>query len=1304
MNKWTKEQEQAIYEKNSNLLVAAAAGSGKTAVLVERIINKAINENIDIDKLLVVTFTNAAASEMRERVLDAIYKKLDEDPENTKLQRQITLLNMANICTIDSFCLDVVKNNFYELDNVSPNFRIADTTEIDLLKQEILDELFEEKYLNEDKDFTKLVNTYTSYRDDAPLKDLILSIYSFISSNPYPKKWIDEKVEMFNMKESLNQDFSKTEWGKILLNEVNEELVDDLSILKNSISGLENESDLEPFVQTIASDIKQLETLQSNLDNWDKAFNIVQSITFLTWPRKKVESEIKEELKQTRNSVKAKFNKKIGQIFVSDSKQSNQDIYDMYDILKKLENLIVEFDNEFSRKKREKNIVDFTDIEHMALNILVKDVRIKDNIIKYEEIEKTEIAKKYEEKFEEIAIDEYQDSNLVQELILLSVSRGNNMFMVGDVKQSIYRFRQAMPTLFLNKYANYETIKKSENIININHENNAENELNSNDTINKENKDNKEITLKDRKIQLFKNFRSRKNILDFTNLIFKDIMSINLGEVDYNEEEYLNYGSQDYEDLDQNFKTEIDIIDLKDKIQDITETKADNNNLLITEKSNKIDNLNIENQNTENEEHLENIEIEAKLVAQKIQELVKSKYQVFDKKKKIARDITYKDIAILLRSTKNKANIYEQELIKLDIPVFSDSNQEYLDSIEIQTIMSLLKIIDNPMQDIPLVTVLRSNIGKFTDNELVEIRLADKQDNFYNCMQKAKLSVNDNLKTKIENFLNKIDEWRKEQEYLSLDELIWKIYSDTGYYDYVGLMPNGELRQANLKVLFERAKKYETASFKGLYNFIRFIERLQLSSGDMGSAKIIGENDNVVRIMSIHKSKGLEFPVVFLVNTNKKFNEEDIRKNPVLLHQNLGIGARYINYNAQIQYDTLSREAVKEIIETESISEEMRVLYVALTRAREKLFITGTSNDLEKELEDIEKQKEIYSKLNGKINPILVKKYKSYLDWILLVRSYEKENSKDVIELNTIDKKEILNNVKDNENQEENTMQKVVETLEKQDKQINSNLEKIKEQIEYEYPNKLATTIPTKSSVTKIKQIKNEQVMQINIEQAEISKKNNQEKNEKSEQQETKISFEKPKFLQDEKEQKISASKKGTLIHLCLQHLKPKEEYNIDKIQNLINNLVLKQIITQKEADAIDASKILQFTKSKIWDLLKNAKKYYQEKPFYINVPASEIYSKEAEKKGIENTDKSIEENILVQGIIDLYFVTQDNKLILVDYKTDYVPQGKEKELIEKYQSQLLLYKQALENSLHKKVDITYIYSVFLDKEIEINL
>ena len=748
-------------------------------------------------------------------------------------------------------------------------------------------------------------------------------------------------------------------------------------------------------------------------------------------------------------------------------------------------------------------------------------------------------------------------------------------------------------------------------------------------------------------------------------------MSQNLGEVEYDEKEYLNFGAEDYQKNNQNLKTEIDIIDIK-KDDESQETYNYSNSPEYENADQNEDDVELE--------HIENIELEAKYVAKKIKELIDSKYQIYDRKNACFRDIKYKDIAILLRSTKDKASIYEQEIMNLGMPVFSDSNQEYLDSIEIQTIMSLLKIIDNPMQDIPLVTVLRSNIGGFTDNELVEIRLSDKYDNFYNCMLKAKVDVKPELKQKIEKFLNQIEEWRKEQEYLALDELIWKIYSDTGYYNYVGLMPNGNLRQANLKMLFERAKKYETASFKGLYNFINFIDKLKVNSGDLGAAKIIGENDDVIRIMSIHKSKGLEFPVVFLVNSNKQFNEQDIRKNPVLLHQEMGIGAKYIDYNAQVQYDTLTREAVKNVIRNENISEEMRVLYVALTRAKEKLIITGVSNDFTKQTEDIEKQASIYPRKNGKINSILVKKYKSYLDWILLVYLYEKENTNNLIELNKIEPSQIVSAQK--QQTQENNSNKIVKILD--EKECNQQLlENIKNKIEFEYQNKLATTIPTKSSVTKIKQMKEKQVgVDIeSLEDTEIIEEGLKVKE---------ITFEKPKFLKEEKDTKITSAQKGTLIHLCMQKLNPKEEYNLQKIKDLIQNLQLKQIITEKEAETINLYKILEFTKSNIWDDLKTAKEIYQEKPFYINVPAKEIY------------EQDIEENVLVQGIIDLYYIDKDDKLVLLDYKTDYVENGKENELVKKYKKQLDLYKEALEQALNREVDKVFIYSVYLGKNIEI--
>lgn len=1230
--KWTKEQSQAINEKGSNILVAAAAGSGKTAVLVERIINKIINENIDIDKLLVVTFTNAAASEMRERILDAIYKKLEEYPENQNLQRQITLINKASICTIDSFCLEVVRNNFFELDNISPNFRIADTTEIELLKQEVIEDIFEEKYENQDENFSKLINTYTSYRDDTPLKELVLKIYSYIQSSPFPEEWLNEKIEMFNLKDKLNEDFSKTPWGNILLKEIEEEIIDDIKTLEDIKKELDLDSELESFSQVVRSDLDLLKILQENINNWDKLYEIYNKMSFVSWPRKKIESDLKEYAKNVRDDVKKKFSSKLSKILICNSEEANQDIFDMYEILLKLKNLILEFGKEFSKRKRLKNMVDFNDIEHLALDILIKKQEDK--------IEITDVAKRYQKKFIEIAIDEYQDSNLVQEYILTSISNNNNIFMVGDVKQSIYKFRQAMPELFISKYKTYK-----------NKENKSEND--------------------NLKIQLFKNFRSRKNVLDFTNLIFENIMRGSLGDIEYNKEEYLNLGA-DYKEIEQNLKAEIDIINLKDQ-----ENEEENTSEILEEE--------------ENTERLENIQLEARFVASKIKELIENKFQVFDRKKNCFRDIKYKDIVVLLRSTKTSAPIFEEEIINLDMPVFSDSSQEYLDSIEIENIMSLLRIIDNPIQDIPLVTVLRSNIGKFTDDELVEIRLSDKYDNFYNAMQKAKINVGKNLQEKIEKFLTNLEKWRKEQEYLALDEFVWKLYSDTGYYNYVGLMQNGELRQANLKMLFERAKQFETASFKGLYNFINFIEKLKLSSGDLGSAKLIGENDDVIRIMSIHKSKGLEFPVVFLANTGKQFNLMDLNKN-ILLHQELGIGVKYINYDKQVQYDTLSKSAIKSKVFTETLSEEMRILYVALTRAKEKLYITGTMNDYEKEIEKMKIQVERYSKNGNKINQILIKKYKKYLDWINLVYLYEKGNTKDLIEYNVLEKEEIIKKCKRIE-QEEIDVVKMLEEHKKDKEEI----KKIEEILNFEYKHKLATTIPTMSSVTQIKQ------MQDNIKGSKVRKEDKEEavqkpeksnllkksKEVKERKEERMTTFDKPKFLKEDKEDKLTNAEKGTLVHLCMQHLNEKVEYNLEKIKKLVEELERKEIITSKEKENINLYKILEFTKSNIWKEMKKAKKVYKERPFFINIPAKEIYKEE------------IEEKILIQGIIDLYYINENDEIILVDYKTDYVERGKEQELIEKYKKQLELYCKAIEEANKKQVSRIYIYSVYLGREIE---
>lgn len=490
-------------------------------------------------------------------------------------------------------------------------------------------------------------------------------------------------------------------------------------------------------------------------------------------------------------------------------------------------------------------------------------------------------------------------------------------------------------------------------------------------------------------------------------------------------------------------------------------------------------------------------------------------------------------------------------------------------------------------------------------------------------------------------------------------------------------MPNGELRQANLKMLFQKAKQYESSNFKGLYNFINFIDRLKLSSGDLGSAKLIGENDNVIRIMSIHKSKGLEFPVVFLSSTGKQFNLMDLNDS-VLLHQEMGIGVKYIDYDKQIQYDTLSKASLRSKMLIETLSEEMRILYVALTRAKEKLIITGIKNDYQKDFLKMSEQVERYIKKDGKINTILIKKYKKYLDWILLVYEYEKEKNKNCMLLNLYKKKDILNRCKKIQKEKVN----VIEELNKKEitKEEFKTLEKI---LNYTYPNKLATSIPTKTSVTKLKQVEQEK-LDIGIEELIGKQRNLEDKIEDV------IEFPKPQFLKLEEKNKLTGAQKGTLIHLCMQNLDEKVDYNLIKVKELINSLVEKQIITKIEADNINPFKILEFTKSEIWRELKTAKLIEREKPFYLNIPANTIYNEE------------IEETILVQGVIDLYYVNKNNELILVDYKTDYIEKNKKYELVNKYKKQLELYQEALEQSFNKKVSKKYIYSTCLGQAIEI--
>ncbi len=1222
-------------------------------MLVERIINKVINENVDIDKILIVTFTNAAASEMRERILDAIYDKLEKNPEEVRLQRQITLLNKASICTIHSFCLDVIRNNFYEAD-VSANFRIGDTAEVEMIKADVLEDLFEQKYMDNDPEFIKLLETYTDYRGDEKLQDLVLTIYRYIQSSPFPAKWLESKVAELNVNE--DEDFANTVWGKIILDNVKSQI--EMMIVK--LENIKNETlkftELEKFSRVLEANVNNLKSVK--LDSWDIAYNSMNSMDWGKWPiDKKVTLDLKNEAKDIRDSIKKEFNNIV---LKYTSKEANQDILDMYNILNALKNLILEFSEAFSKAKREKNIIDFNDIEHLALKILVN-----------ENEEPTEIAKKYQEKFEEIAIDEYQDSNLVQEKILTSISKGNNIFMVGDVKQSIYKFRQARPELFLEKYDRYaqkeeQTSENSkENNASIIDDNNIAKSFNPNTGL---------------KIKLFKNFRSRESVLDITNLVFENIMSKSLGDIDYNEEEYLNYGAnyilpeailQNKVSLEENStektsdqkefnyagKAELHIIDLKEKEEDIyTNSEKVEQNIASQEKP-LIDNAEESDEDDDNKERIEDSVLEARFVAKKVDEILKSGYHVYDRKQNKYRKVKPSDICILLRATSVLAPIYEKEISELNLPVFSDSSDTYLEAMEVETIMNLLKVIDNPMQDIPLVSVLRSSIFGFTDNDLIEIRLVDRKSTFYEAMQKARISVETDLRHKIDDTINKLNEWKSEEKYIPLNEFIWKLYIETGFYNYVGLLPNGSLRQANLKLLFEKAKQYEAASFKGLFNFINFINKVKTSSKDMASAKIIGENDDVIRIMSIHKSKGLEFPIVFLASTGKKFNMQDLN-NPILLHQDIGIGMQYIDSERKIEYSTLAKEAIKLKIKKETISEEMRVLYVALTRAKEKLIITGLSRDLTKSLEKKTKLLSNFSKSkNNKIPPALVEKFTSYLDWLELVYEKNKEEKiENTVELHTYNKQELISKLKSEENEVIDVRKQIEEKAQKS--KIDA---KILEKLKWQYKYIESSKIPTNTSVTKLKELN---------EDKDIEDLINEAKKKVNKQTELNIT---PKFM--EEKHIFTPAEKGTLLHLCVQKLDESKDYTREEIQEFVSNLKNKNIISEEEQKNINTDILYKYTKSELWQDLKQAKEIHKETPFYINIPATEIYD-EAEES----------EKILVQGIIDLYYIDKNDNLILVDYKTDYVPNGDVKILEEKYKVQLDIYKKALEEATGKKV------------------
>lgn len=1248
--KWTEDQLKAITTRGCNLLVAAAAGSGKTAVLVERIIRIITNENnpVDIDRLLVVTFTSAAAAEMRERIAAAISKALEVNPNSKVLQRQLTLLSRANITTMHSFCLDVIKNYYHVID-LDPTFRIADETENTLLKLEVINDMFEDYYESENIEFRNLIEAYSGSRDDQRLKDIILDLYRFSMSGPWPEKWLVNNAERFNI-ETI-EELNKTIWIGILKETISIEVTGYIKILEKAIGIIRDTEGLEPYEATFLDDLDMFKKVEESLNlGIRELYTSINSISFSRLKSVKKDKVSDEEnlerVKSIRDSIKKKTSKLIEDSFSMTIEDALNGIKNSYPYMKMISRLTLEFINRFKEKKRERNILDFNDLEHLCLKILIESD--EDN-----NINPSSVANGFREYFDEVLVDEYQDSNNVQEAIIDLVSRKTlenpNVFMVGDVKQSIYRFRQAKPELFLDKYNKYSL---------------EDSEVN-------------------RKIQLYKNFRSREEVISGVNYIFKEVMSKTVGELEYNDDEALNLGASYKENNDDNTiiagPIELHILDKSGEYTNEIEEEYEGDNLV------------------EEEEDIDSIGLEARIVARRIRELLNPElntgklFKVLDKETGEYRPLKYKDIVILLRATRNWSEIFLEEIGSEGIPVYADTGTGYFETIEIRTMMSLLKVIDNPMQDVPMISVLRSPLVSFSAEELGDIRLLDKEKYFYEIIKGVSdniYEVNEELKNKCKVFINNLGKWRNKSIYTPIDEFIWYLYMDTAYYGYVGAMPNGKLRQANLKILFQRAKQFEQTSFKGLFNFINFINKLRNSSGDMGSAKILGENEDVVRIMSIHKSKGLEFPVVFTCGFGKQFNLMDLNKS-ILYHDDLGFGPDYVDLERRNSYSTLAKEAIKKKILLETLSEEMRILYVAFTRAKEKLIITGATKNLEKSISRWVSS----AALDEDIVPASeVLKGKSYLDWIGMaickhrdgeeLRKYIGANSCSIInDFSTWKTKMWTKNLLSVEKNEV-----AVDENEEIDLFINSDVDYIDEEIErrlnYKYKYELSGKLPSNVSVSDLKRSlynnEDDDIITVNI----FSDKE----------------FLKPKFLQEKRG--LSASERGTIAHFIMQKLDLNKVNTKEEIDTQIYSMKDKNLLTEEEIKAIQRISFISFFKSnlgkRMLKVFNEGKLVKRELPFYTEISSLNI----------DNTlskDVYGNEKVRLQGIIDCIF-EEDDKIVLLDYKTDYVEYGKESEILDKYRIQIKYYKDAVEKITGKEVKESYLYLFGLNKEVKIDV
>ncbi len=1223
---WTKEQKAVIESRNRNLLVSAAAGSGKTAVLVERIIRMITDgENpLDIDQLLVMTFTKAAADEMRERVLLAVDEKLKEDPENGHLQMQAAMIPYARITTIDSFCLGIIREHYNQLD-IDPAFRVGDEGELLLLRGSVMEQLLEDYYEAGDEEFSRFVETYATGKSDRGIEDHIMAVYNFSGSNPWPEKWLEAcEKELEDYEEGSDDRLMETEWMRFLMWDVAMQTGEFCAQLKEALAVCDEENGPAAYIPMLTSDLRMLQAI-GNAKDYGCLNELLGSASFdrlASIRSKEIDADKKSFVTGCRDRVKKAVGK-LRDLYCFESIETVvRDLKGTAGAVRMLLRLAGEFHDRYQEAKQEKNLVDFGDLEHYALEVLLEET---------DEGERTPSAAADElsRQFEEILVDEYQDSNDVQEALIHAISRERfgtpNVFMVGDVKQSIYKFRLARPELFLKKYESYP---REDGLY--------------------------------QTIELHQNFRSRDSVLSGINEVFYQIMTKGLGGILYTEDAALHAGAV-FEPTEETVggKLELHMVNTGGGL--LKQLEADPADDYTSR------------------------EMEAKLIAARMKELINPEtgLKVWDKKEKRYRTACYGDMVILLRSLSGFAEDFVNILMNEGIPAYAERRTGYFTAIEVETVLCFLSIIDNPMQDIPLAAVLKSPIVGATDEELARLmavfkRTAKKgQDRgiygawmYYleNCPEDEREGE---LYGKLAAFSDELAEYRRIAGYLSIHELLYIIYENTGYYDYIAAMPAGEARQANLDMLVEKASAYEKTSYSGLFHFIRYIENLKKYDTDFGEAALAGD-ENTVRILSIHKSKGLEFPVVFLAGMGKKFNKQDLY-GKILIDPDLGIATDYLDLELRVKTPTLKKNVLRRRLELEALGEELRVLYVAMTRAKEKLIMTGTDRYLDKKLERFSDIK----RTAGQIPFTILSTADSFLDWLLMSLSGKLSESALLSDagaetgLMTVRSYSVADLVGvEIEHQAEKKLSK--------EELLNFDCARIYDEayaagisaaFAYRYPHTADIGLHTKLSVSELKK------------QGQLI-----------DEEESTFLPTIPAFLLEEsgKKDQGGGAFRGTAYHRALELLNFPGMKTISDVEMALDTFRREKYMDEESLSLLDAGILWNFLSSPLGRRMSAAQAkglLYKEQQFVIGIPAREMEV------------CSSDELVLIQGIIDAYMEEEDG-LVLIDYKTDHVVRGRESLLTERYGIQLEYYKRALEQMTGKKVTEKIIYSLTLQEEI----